>query len=90
MLQVQIGLLDRNDSPPEFSNSLYDVVQVVEDIAPGYMVLQLTATDADKNGTLSYALVSGNQQGHFTINSNSGILFFLIYYFFDHSLGSRV
>ncbi|KAL2096237.1 hypothetical protein ACEWY4_008385 [Coilia grayii] len=47
--QVHITVLDSNDNPPVFSQSVYDVV-VSEDTPPGAELLRVTASDRDLHG----------------------------------------
>lgn len=65
-------MLDKNDSPPVFRDEPI-VFTVSEDLSPGHTVGTLRATDPDTIGTLSYALIGGDDR-KFTLDKNSGIL----------------
>ena len=73
--QLEITITDVNDNPPIFVNAPYQV-QVREDVAVLFDVLQVTATDADESGNpnsqITYSITGGNDQGAFTINANTG------------------
>lgn len=45
--QVEITLQDVNDNPPVFPNDILDVT-IEENVADGFKIMQLTATDADE------------------------------------------
>ena len=71
---VIIGILDLNDYAPRFADSI--VGRVPENVPPGVdgiSVVEARAVDLDegRNGTVTYALISGMEEG-FTINSQSG------------------
>ena len=56
VLQVYITVLDSNDNPPVFSQSVYDVM-VTEDTPPETELLRVTATDRDvTRHSLTFAL----------------------------------
>ena len=64
---------DVNDNQPEFYPTLYHVnivrgSPVDTDVA----VVQATDLDDGHNGDVTYAFVSGNEQGWFVIDSRSG------------------
>lgn len=73
--QVEISITDINDNTPVFVNAPYQV-QVREDVAVPFGVLQITATDADEPGNLNsrvtYSITSGNVGNTFTIDSSTG------------------
>lgn len=72
--EVEITLQDVNDNPPLFPNELLDVT-VEENVADGFKILQLTATDADQgpNALVTYTIVSGADDS-FRIDPESGDL----------------
>ncbi|KAG7458772.1 hypothetical protein MATL_G00224240 [Megalops atlanticus] len=74
-LTAHIFLLDLNDNAPAFVSS--DMCQVVEDAEVGSVVHRLVAKDDDlgKNSQVTYSIVSGNEQGLFTLEENTGLLF---------------
>ncbi|XP_016848549.2 protocadherin alpha-3 isoform X12 [Anolis carolinensis] len=77
-VQLVINVLDANDNPPVFNQSVYKV-KLIENAANGTLVIKLNATDLDEgtNGKLSY-FFSNNVPRQFTkmfeINSNTGEL----------------
>ncbi|XP_056910149.1 protocadherin-16-like [Takifugu flavidus] len=71
---VQVQVMDVNDNSPVFSESSYSV-EVSEDAAEGYQVLEVSAADADDalNGKVLYFL-SHDAHGAFTVDENTGII----------------
>ncbi|KAF6716279.1 Protocadherin-16 [Oryzias melastigma] len=69
---VEVKVLDINDNSPVFSRNSY-AVEVSEDAAEGYQVLQVSATDVDEglNGKILYFL---NQEadGAFAVDEDTG------------------
>lgn len=74
MFQVEITLLDKNDSPPVFS-SRHIPVTVEESAKPGFVVIKLVATDADTEGAIQYQIKDGDD-GKFTIDPATGRMTF--------------
>ncbi len=72
---VVVAILDENDSPPSFSNSLY-TVNVRENLPPRHFLLQLNGSDADEglNSELIYSILSSSPDLNFAINSSTGAL----------------
>ena len=75
---VTIFILDRNDNPPLFSESVYNV-SIPEDSIPGDLVLNLNASDADSgsNAEITYVLdfLSGSEaETNFMIDPISGAI----------------
>lgn len=78
VLQVQITLLDKNDSPPQFGSDLYEL-SVPEDSSPGDIVSTITAVDADETGSVEYSIRDGSdkkfdidpRRGWFAISVNN-------------------
>lgn len=72
---VEITVLDDNDNYPVFTERTY-LIDVPEDIdwASRPVVAVVKAEDKDEgiNAAIRYAIIGGNMQGHFQINSNSG------------------
>ena len=68
---VTITVLDVNDNPPIFSQSVYSVT-VPEDIAIGTVILIIAVTDADSstNTQISLSITSGNDNGDFLLDSD--------------------
>ncbi|XP_054840776.1 protocadherin alpha-10-like [Eublepharis macularius] len=77
-VQLVINVLDANDNPPVFNQSVYRV-KLLENTANGTLVIKLNATDLDEgmNKDISY-FFSNNVPSSFTkifsINSNTGEL----------------
>ncbi|KAJ0179731.1 hypothetical protein K1T71_004322 [Dendrolimus kikuchii] len=72
---VHVNILDDNDNYPQFSEKTYTVT-VDEDIsvADNPVVAKIKATDADvgANAAIRYAIIGGNTQMQFSIDSLSG------------------
>ena len=73
---LYIKLIDENDNIPLFTEEIYNVT-VVENSEPGISVIQVTANDLDigNNANVSFAIMSGNTDDTFIINSTTGIIF---------------
>lgn len=74
--EVNVTILDINDNAPRFLNVFSG--RVLENMVPGdegILITQVTAQDPDeaRNGTVTYTLRSGTENG-FRINSSSGII----------------
>ncbi|KFP00844.1 Protocadherin-23, partial [Calypte anna] len=72
---VLITVLDVNDNPPVFGSPEYHV-QVRESIPVGSHVAGFSAEDWDAgaNADVTYAIVSGNDWGHFHLDGKTGSL----------------
>lgn len=71
---VIVKILDDNDNYPQFSERTYSV-QVSEDKwDDSNIIAQIHATDADEgnNAAIRYAIIGGNTQSQFAIDSMSG------------------
>eukprot|EP00105_Crassostrea_gigas_P022983 XP_011442687.1 PREDICTED: protocadherin beta-15 isoform X1 [Crassostrea gigas] len=77
-LQVDINVLDDNDNPPVFGESIYNKT-VPENTLPGTTILRVTATDADSglNGELEYHISQGAYSDIFSINNRTGEILLL-------------
>lgn len=75
---VLISVLDINDNPPVFEHREYGAT-LSEDVAVGAEVLQVYATsrDIEANAEISYQIISGNEQGKFSINPVTGNIYML-------------
>ncbi|CAG9832223.1 unnamed protein product [Diabrotica balteata] len=71
-LQVQITVLDKNDSPPSFKDAPLHF-SVSEDLGPGQSIATIKAEDPDTIGTLDYSLLKGDD-GKFSLDKTSGVL----------------
>ena len=71
---ISISVLDENDNHPTFDLLRYDVY--IDENKVGGIFPIVTATDGDlgENGTIVYAIVSGNEENLFAINSTGGLL----------------
>jgi len=67
---VTITINPQNDNSPVLVN--LDTVDVSEDVALGTLIETVVATDDDIGDTPVYAIVSGNAEGKFAIDANSG------------------
>uniref|UniRef100_A0A8C2DIR3 FAT atypical cadherin 3a n=1 Tax=Cyprinus carpio TaxID=7962 RepID=A0A8C2DIR3_CYPCA len=75
LANLTITVLDINDNPPVFERRDY-LATLPEDVAVGTEVVQVYAASKDigTNADIYYNIRSGNQQGHFTININTGAI----------------
>lgn len=73
-LQVYIQIENENDNVPLTEQPVY-YPSVPENSPPGTKIIQLNATDDDKDPdqTISYRLISGNPEGFFAINATTGM-----------------
>uniref|UniRef100_A0A3Q2QUY0 Protocadherin-16 n=1 Tax=Fundulus heteroclitus TaxID=8078 RepID=A0A3Q2QUY0_FUNHE len=71
-VKVEVKVLDVNDNSPVFKKNSY-TVEVSEDAAEGFQVLQVSATDADDdlNGKVLYFL-SREAHGAFAVDEETG------------------
>lgn len=72
-VQVNVTVLDVNDSPPIFDHSDY-IVSLNESVLPGSVVLQVMASDNDlgDNAKITYYLSEGETQ--FTVDPETGVI----------------
>ncbi|KAM4586910.1 protocadherin alpha-7-like [Fundulus diaphanus] len=74
-MTIIINVLDNNDNPPAFSQTLYKA-KVYENVKIGTSILRLNATDLDagQNGQVIYSFseVSGKETDLFAIDGNTG------------------
>ena len=72
---VEIGIEDVNDNSPVFSLREYQV-NVNESVTSGTRIIRLSATDDDigDNGRVQYRIASGNDEGSFDINVDTGYI----------------
>ncbi|NWY76548.1 PCD23 protein, partial [Erithacus rubecula] len=70
---VLITVLDVNDNPPVFSSPEYHV-HVKESIPIGSRITEVSAKDCDAgtNAEITYAIISGNDRGHFCLDGKTG------------------
>ncbi|XP_075606799.1 protocadherin-23 [Balearica regulorum gibbericeps] len=70
---VLITVLDVNDNPPVFSSPEYHI-HVKESIPVGSHVTEVSANDCDAgtNAEITYAIISGNDRGHFRLDGKTG------------------
>ncbi|XP_053797295.1 protocadherin-23 [Vidua chalybeata] len=70
---VLITVLDVNDNPPVFSSPEYHV-HVKESIPIGSHITEVSAKDCDAgtNAEITYAIISGNDRGHFGLDGRTG------------------
>lgn len=73
---VNVTVLDFNNFAPQFSQQVY--AATVREDADGVELLQLNATDADTantdNSRIGFSIVSGNADGHFAVDPDTGRL----------------
>ncbi|KAM9330444.1 protocadherin-23 [Gastrophryne carolinensis] len=72
---VSISVLDSNDNPPIFQNSEYHV-SVQEHHPTNSEVISILATDLDsgKHAEVFYSILSGNDDGFFTMDHENGTI----------------
>ncbi|NXG41451.1 PCD23 protein, partial [Psilopogon haemacephalus] len=70
---VLVTVLDVNDNAPVFSSLEYHV-HIKESIPLGSHVTEVTARDCDagSNAEITYAIISGNDKGHFHLDGKTG------------------
>ncbi|NXL53951.1 PCD23 protein, partial [Podilymbus podiceps] len=70
---VLITVLDVNDNPPVFSSPEYHI-HVKESIPVGSHITEVSANDynAGTNAEITYAIISGNERGHFRLDEKTG------------------
>ncbi|KFP09490.1 Protocadherin-23, partial [Egretta garzetta] len=70
---VLITVLDVNDNPPVFSSPEYHI-HVKESIPVGSHITEVSANDCDAgtNAEITYAMISGNDGGHFRLDGKTG------------------
>ena len=68
--QVEVTVLDENDSPPVFTESLY-TASVAESVNPGHVVTTVEARDPDTVGTVLYS-IEGGDFGKFSVDPSTG------------------
>uniref|UniRef100_A0A803T2Y4 FAT atypical cadherin 4 n=1 Tax=Anolis carolinensis TaxID=28377 RepID=A0A803T2Y4_ANOCA len=72
---VVVVVLDINDNNPVFAQKLYKI-EIAENILTGTDVVQVSSTDGDEgsNGQVRYAIISGNINNEFRIDSVTGVI----------------
>ncbi|XP_060103362.1 protocadherin Fat 4 [Heteronotia binoei] len=72
---VIVIVLDINDNNPIFAKKLYKI-EIVENTLTGTDVVQVFAEDGDEgsNGQVRYAIISGNNNNEFRIDSVTGVI----------------
>lgn len=68
---ITISLTDENDENPVVQN---ETINVSETESAGTELTTVQATDADANTTFTYYITTGNGDGKFAINENSGVI----------------
>ncbi|XP_069711082.1 protocadherin-23 [Phaenicophaeus curvirostris] len=70
---VLVTVLDVNDNPPVFISSEYHI-HVRESISVGSHITEVSANDCDAgtNAEITYAIISGNDKGHFHVDGKTG------------------
>ncbi|XP_026859393.2 protocadherin Fat 2 [Electrophorus electricus] len=72
---VFVNVIDVNDNPPNFSESLYQA-SLDEEASCGHIVIKIQASDPDSKDNLQYKIISGNEGRYFAINETSGLISF--------------
>ncbi|RXM28742.1 Protocadherin Fat 4 [Acipenser ruthenus] len=68
---VTITVIDTQDNPPSFSQSVYSFV-IFENVGLGSTIGTVSASTLDLNTNISYLITSGDQRGLFTVNRVTG------------------
>ena len=73
---VVVTLLDENDSPPVFAESIF-TASIGENGPPTSLVIQLNTSDADigSNSNIIFSITSSSPTLHFEIDPTSGMLY---------------
>ncbi|OQR72387.1 fat cadherin-related tumor suppressor-like, partial [Tropilaelaps mercedesae] len=71
--KVVVHVLDVNDSPPRFEREFYNVTLVLP-THRGVTVARLSATDADLDAVIRYAIAGGNSEEHFSVDAVTGLV----------------
>lgn len=72
---VKIKLIDDNDNYPQFSEKAYSITVPEDvDVAANPVIASIRASDADEgqNAAIRFAIIGGNVQAQFTIDSLTG------------------
>ena len=72
-VQVVVTVTDINEYPPEFYPLHYDCV-IYENMTVGFQCVIVMSTDKDENQTVTYKIVSGNDNGDFRLHHRTGQL----------------
>ena len=75
-ISVRINVSDVNDNSPQFNQSIYSTT-VAENTNNDPHLIQVSASDVDTGlgGVIDkYAILAGNEEGHFTINATTGVV----------------
>nr|CAG4640600.1 EOG090X0007 [Eulimnadia texana] len=72
---LTVLLIDVNDNPPRFNQSLYDAF-IAENSPPDTFVIDLEAIDIDstKNAIVQYSIIGGSGKDYFSIDSETGVI----------------
>ena len=73
--EIILNVTDVNDNQPVFNPSSYSLT-IVENTLVGSSIIQTFASDPDLglNSTLVYSIIGGNEDGHFAINNQTGVI----------------
>ncbi|XP_033097614.1 protocadherin Fat 1-like isoform X2 [Anneissia japonica] len=71
--RVTVHVMDVNDSPPRFTSAI-EPVTVPEDIEPPFVIIRVSASDADymANAMITYHIAGGDPFGQFHIDNTTG------------------
>jgi protocadherin-16/23 len=72
-ITVRVLIQDLNDNKPKFLSK--NVIHVMEDEPIGFPMLHVLASDLDsgENGRITYSIVKGNEEGHFSLQETTGM-----------------
>jgi len=73
---ARVIVTDANDNPPVFVSPASSTVLLSDSATVGMTLCHVIAVDRDsgENGRVTYVIVSGNQEGKFTLSYDTGVL----------------
>lgn len=69
---MEVVILDKNDSPPEFKN-IPPAYLASEDMAPGQRIATIAAEDPDTIGSITYS-IQNDEPTPFSLDPQTGLL----------------
>lgn len=72
-INVTVQILNINDNPPLFERVSCEGI-IAQEFTVGQTIITFSAIDIDDLGLVKYTILSGNEQGVFSLNPDSGML----------------
>lgn len=72
-VNITVQILNVNDNPPIFERVSCKGI-ITQDLTIGQTIITFSAIDIDELGLVKYKILSGNEQGIFSLNPDSGML----------------